>query len=151
MKLSQLSKKDIKKILMDIPTAPVSKKDKAELLDNKIVLINGKPFFFINDGHYIPTLKLIFDKTTSLGLNYITVDKGAISFVIKGADIMRPGITKIDEGISIGDIVIIIDETHSKPLAIGKSLMDSDNLKSSTSGKVIKNLHYVGDEIWNIR
>ena len=73
---------------------------------------------------------------------------GAIKFVINGADIMRPGITEIEEGIVKGDFVVIADEKNKNPLAIGIALYDSGEMKKITSGKVVKNIHYVGDEIW---
>ena len=43
---------------------------------------------------------------------------------------------------------MIIDETHGKKLAVGIALFASNEMNSLNSGKVIKNLHYVGDEIW---
>ena len=148
MKISQLSKRDIKDILIQLPSAPLSVKDKVQLLDNKIILVNDKPSFFLKDKSYIPTLKLILRNI--FPAKKITVDMGAIPFVIKGADIMRPGISDIDAGINKGDWVVIVDENHKKPLAIGEALMDSEDLKSSKSGKVIRNLHFVGDDIWNL-
>ena len=148
MKKSQLSKRDIKEILLNFPQAQISKKDRAELIDNSIVILNDKPLFFLKDSKYIPTLRQVIDN--DLGLKKIYVDSGAIPFVIKGADIMRPGITKIDDDIEIDDFVIIVDDTHGKPLAIGQALYDSENLKKSTSGKVIRNLHFVGDHIWTM-
>ena len=73
---------------------------------------------------------------------------GAIKFVINGADIMRPGITEIEEGIAKDELVVIIDERNKKPLVVGIALYDSAEMKKITSGKVVKNIHYVGDEIW---
>jgi PUA-domain protein len=145
----QLSKRDLKEILSKFETynLNISKKDKAEIVDKKIILINDKPFFFLQKSTYIPTLNYIINNNTPI--KKITVDKGAIPFVIKGADIMRPGIVDIEQDINQNDYVLIIDQTHKKPLAIGLSLYDSETLKSQTKGKVIKNLHYVGDEIWN--
>ncbi len=148
MKISQLSKKDIKKILIQLPYAPLSIKDKVQLLDDKIILVNDRPSFFLKDKSYIPTLKLILRDI--LPIKKITVDMGAVPFVIKGADIMRPGIADIDNSINKGDWVVIVDENNKKPLAIGEALMDSEELKSSKSGKVIRNLHFVGDDIWNL-
>ena len=74
---------------------------------------------------------------------------GAVKFVTKGADIMRPGITEIEDGIQKDTFVTIIDQNNKKPLAIGKSLFNSEELRNTKEGKVIKNVHYVGDEIWN--
>ena len=75
---------------------------------------------------------------------------GAVRFVINGADIMRPGITSFDEGIQKNDFVVVVDETHNKPLAVCVSLFSSEELLGVDSGKVLKNIHYVGDKLWNL-
>ena len=75
---------------------------------------------------------------------------GAVKFVINGADIMRPGITEIEDGINENDFIVIVDVNNQKSLAVGIALLNSEEMRSSTSGKVIKNIHYVGDEIWKI-
>jgi PUA-domain protein len=128
----------------------LSKKDKVEK-ENNLVFVNQKLYFFFQDDVLIPTLRLMLDeKIGGCLLKKITVDMGAIKFVTSGADVMRPGITKIDEGISVGEFVVIIDETHGKALAIGKVLFNSEEMLGMNSGKVIENIHYVGDEMWNI-
>ena len=72
----------------------------------------------------------------------------AIPFIIKGADIMRPGIKELDE-FEKNEIIVIVDETHQKPLAIGISMFSRSEIKEMDKGKVIKNIHYVGDVTWN--
>ena len=74
---------------------------------------------------------------------------GAIKFVVNGADIMRPGITKIEDNIEANDFIVIVDENNQKPIAIGISLLNSEDLRNTKDGKHIKNIHYVGDKIWN--
>ena len=74
---------------------------------------------------------------------------GAIRFVSNGADIMSPGIVETSEGVEPGDIVLIIDETHGKPLAIGISLISGEEMVENDSGKAVETKHYVGDDIWN--
>ena len=83
-------------------------------------------------------------------LKKITVDMGAVKFVVNGADIMRPGIVEIEEGILKDEFVAVIDKNNQKPLAVGIALFSSEEMKSMTSGKVIKNIHYVGDELWRM-
>ena len=41
------------------------------------------------------------------------------SFMANGADVMSPGVVKADINIAEGDTVIIVDENHHKPLAMG--------------------------------
>jgi len=97
------------------------------------------------DG-YIPVLTLLLNK--QVDLKKITVDKGAIRYVANGADIMLPGITKIDQDIKKGDVVVIVDENHDRALAIGKAMFDSKQMEDKNSGKVVKNLHTIQDNVW---
>jgi PUA domain protein len=76
------------------------------------------------------------------------VDKGAIRFVVKGADIMRPGVTACED-FQEDDFVVVVDEAYSKPLAIAKSIYDSKTTKEMEEGKVFFNVHHIGDNIWN--
>lgn len=95
---------------------------------------------------YIPVLTLLLNKQVEM--KTIVVDKGAIRFVTNGADVMRPGITKIDPSIKKGDIVVIVDENHDRALAIGKSMFDAKKMEDINSGKVVKNLHTIQDDVW---
>lgn len=95
---------------------------------------------------YIPVLTLLLNK--QVDLKTVVVDMGAIRFVTNGADVMRPGITKIEPKIKKNDIIQIVDETHSRALAVGKALFDANAMESKTSGKVIKNLHTIKDNVW---
>ncbi len=79
---------------------------------------------------------------------YVTVDMGAVRFVTNGADVMGPGITEADDGISEGDMVWIRDEKNRVPLAVGIALRDTEGIRSKEKGKAIRMLHYVGDKLW---
>lgn len=72
-----------------------------------------------------------------------------VPFVLKGADVMVPGITESDE-FAKGDIVAVYEETRSKPLGIGIALMSSDEIKKTTHGKAIKSLHHLKDKYFEI-
>ena len=123
----------------------VSKKDKVELIDNKLISVNSKIVFFLDDKKYVPTLRLVLERPEILPK--VTIDKGAIRFVINGADIMRPGVTR-SETQKENQYVCIVDENLGKPLAIGKILIEK--FMEESSGKVIKNLHHYNDELWQI-
>lgn len=122
-----------------------SKKDFVEV-DDSFVFQKGEAFFFFCEGKPVPVLKKLVDNTFSL--KKVVVDMGAVKFVVGGADIMRPGIVSFDE-VSKNDFVVIVDVNNKKPLAVGLTLFSSNELKDLSSGKVIRNLHYVGDKIWN--
>ncbi|NDF34037.1 MAG: RNA-binding protein, partial [Euryarchaeota archaeon] len=81
---------------------------------------------------------------------WVSVDHGAISFLMNGADCMVAGIHDADENISEGDLVWVRDQTHKRPLAIGWSKMDGTSLVQQLKGKGLKNIHWVGDELWEM-
>ncbi len=108
--------------------------------------INNVLKLFKSKEGYIPVLTLLLNN--QVDLKTIVVDFGAIRHVANGADIMRPGITKIDPDIKKGDIVVIIEETKSRALAIGKAMFDAPEMEIKSSGKVIRNLHTIQDSIW---
>ena len=95
---------------------------------------------------YIPVLTLLLNK--KIDLKKIVVDKGAIRFVTNAADVMRPGITHIDPSIIKGDIVVIVDENHDRALAIGKAMFNANQMQEIKTGKVVKNLHTIQDNVW---
>lgn len=110
-------------------------------IDNKLKLWKS------NEG-YLPVLTLFLDNENKVEFKTILVDKGAIRFVTNGADIMRPGIRRIDPTIKKDDILRIADETHDRTLAVGKALFDAKEMNSLKEGKVVKNLHTIQDSVW---
>ncbi|RMD57573.1 DUF1947 domain-containing protein [Candidatus Woesearchaeota archaeon] len=127
-----------------------SKKDNVRIADFKheiVVVKDNTPLFFYYEGKIVPTLKLLLENNI---LKRVTVDMGAVRFVTSGADIMRPGIVDLDHSIKEGEFVVIVDETHGKPLAVGKALLCGEEIFRSESGKVVKNIHYVGDSLWKM-
>jgi len=144
-----LSKKEIKQLSSKIIEIfkieePFKKKDKIERKEN-IIYKDNQPVFFEQNNLIIPHLKLLLKNNF---LKKVTIDMPAVPFMIKGADLMRPGIVEIEEGIEKDQIVSIIDEKNKTPIALGITLYTSEEIKSMDKGKVIKNIHYVGDEIW---
>ena len=112
-----------KKILILTPPSLVNQwqhelKDKFELDDN-VVLINSESKFFYYEKKLVPTLRFILKNSL---LKTITVDMGAVPYAAKGVDMMRPGITEFDEEIEKNEFIVIVDETHKKPIAIGLTL-----------------------------
>lgn len=123
------------------------------LLDKKSNVVEENDLLFVNknlvairfEGNLVPSLKMLISKTDLLPK--VVVDRGAIRFVVKGADIMRPGIISADS-FQKSEFVVIVDENYGKPLAVGKSLFDSKTLLDMKEGKVLLNLHQIGDKYW---
>ena len=122
--------------------------EKITLDEYSLILVDGKPLLFEIEGHLFPTVRGALEM--ELQKRVVTVDKGAIRFVSNGADIMAPGVVEADPEIKEGDLVIIVEETHRKPLAIGKALMEGPQMVEANSGKAIKSITYVGDKLWNM-
>ena len=148
MKRTQLRSKDINKELEQYNLS-ISKKDQVELVEDKfrIILINKKPALFYYEEQLVPTLKFLQENKV---LKTIIVDMGAVKFVVNGADVMRPGIVEIEEGIVKNDFVAVVDVNNKKPLAVGIALYDAYEMKGMKNGKAVKNIHYVGDELWQV-
>lgn len=149
-----LKNKKIKEIKEELGSYSIiiPKKAQVELVKIEdlpdILLINGEPLLMQTEEKIIPTLKAILSLENIE--KYAMVDMGAINFVIKGADIMSPGIVDADKSIVPGETIVIIEETHKKPLAIGTSLISGEEMIENNKGKAIENLHYVGDSIWEL-
>lgn len=126
---------------------PKTKNLKVHHIVDDAQLIIGDGFKALRvDEEYIPFLSetSILEKFPN-----VMVDMGAVKFMCKGANVMRPGIKKFTE-FHKGDIVCIIEESQHKFLAIGKSLVDSSEMESMEKGEVLKNLHFISDKFWEV-
>lgn len=117
-----------------------------ETENGDLFFFNGKPILARLNGVIFPTL--LHDELFSV-FPKIVVDMGAVPYVCKGADIMAPGVVSINGNFDVGQVVVIVDERHNKPLGVGLANFGSDELRSLSSGKIVKNLHYIGDKLWD--
>lgn len=153
--MKQLNKQDVEQLNTGILAVTgkidyFGKKDQLRELEKegkKLILREKEITFFMHDGKPVPTLKLLLKENL---LKLVTVDMGAVKFVAGGADVMRPGIKAIDAGVNNGDFVVVVDETHKKPLAVCQALFSGDDIMKMEKGKVLKSVHHVGDELWKI-
>ncbi len=113
--------------------------------DGEVIVVDGEDVFIKKNGLLVPVLRLLHKDCF---LKKVRVDKGAIPFVCKGADVMRPGIVAFDEGIQKDELVAVVDAVHEKVLAVGKMVMSAGEAQLLEKGKVIENLHFVGDMYW---
>lgn len=111
-----------------------------------IVLSNGEPVLFYPDASPFPTLKGFL--RIGVPRPSITVDMGAVPYVTNGADIMAPGVVEMDEGLEPGDLCVVVEERHGKPLCVARMLMSSRDCQGIKKGKVAENIHHVGDQLW---
>ncbi len=146
MKQTPRKSKDVNKELASFEIV-LSKKDSVVECKGEIHLlcVNKHPWFFYYNEKIVPSLKYLQNHNV---LPSVVVDMGAIKFVVNGADVMRPGIVEISS-FEEGAFIVVVDVNNRKPLAVGIAMLSSEDMEKSNSGKVIRNIHYVGDEIWN--
>lgn len=138
---------EIKVKLGDVPFTTSDPVDIANIPSGKVLLIGDTPVASFFDKEIFPTIEgLLKIKATRA---YITVDMGAVRFIYNGADVMAPGIVEADEDIKEGQLIWVKDESHGKPLAVGRALTDGKNMVSSDEGKVVKSLHHIGDGMFS--
>ncbi len=77
-------------------------------------------------------------------------DEGAIRFLLNGADVMRPGIMKMDDWGDAGKFVVVREEKKGRAIAVGPSTVPSAEARAMSKGSCLKNLHHVGDRYWNL-
>ncbi|RJQ15502.1 RNA-binding protein [Candidatus Woesearchaeota archaeon] len=144
----RLSNSEIKALSIELHF-PFHKKDKIEIIET-VIFVNDKPAFFYFEDHNqkktIPTLHFLLDHPDYL--KTLIIDMPAIPFLIKGADVMRPGIVQIDETIVQGEPVVLKDQNFKKPICIGLALCSGKDMQQMAKGKAVQNIHYVGDAIW---
>lgn len=114
---------------------------------------NGELLFFKQrDGPYIPTLRLVHKYPFILP--HMQVDKGAIRFVLSGANIMCPGLTSPGAKMTkVGDntIVAVMAEGKQNALAIGLTKLSTEEILEKNKGIGVENLHYLNDGLWNMK
>ena len=113
--------------------------------DAKIIVGDGIKAVKIFD-EYVPFLS---ETKTLEKFPHVMVDMGAVKFMCKGANVMRPGIKKFSE-FQKDSVVCVIEESHHKFLAVGKTLVSSEEMEKMEKGEIIKNLHYISDKFWEI-
>lgn len=150
--MEHFSGKDKKELSQVFPmNYSLDKKD--ELVEYKSVLFKNKEHFLIKiqkdnskEFQFFPHLKSKLLDT----FKTITIDVGAVPFLLKGADMMRPGITQIDDDFQSGDIIVIIDEVKQLKIGVGLALVSSNEMKELKTGKVVKTIHYFKDEYYEV-
>jgi len=120
--------------------------DSAESSDFEVIFVNNEIDAFILNGKAFLTIRGLLRYPPAKA--FVTVDMGAIRYVINGADVMGPGIMEADEGIVPGDYVWVRDEKNKKPLAVGEALVTGAEMHSKKPGKAIKSIFFVGDKLW---
>ncbi len=130
--------------------ATLSHKSRVELesvRNGVVVFVDSKPLAYRRDRELVPVL---VNLATIDRLPRIVVDMGAVPHVVGGADVMAPGVRRVDGEFPADHLLVVVDEKYGKHLAIGRALVDSKAMAGVKKGKVVRNLHFVGDPVWDI-
>ncbi|BGP42391.1 translation machinery-associated protein 20 [Rhodotorula kratochvilovae] len=121
-----------------------------------IFTVHGEPIFFQHfDGPFYPTLKVLHRFPGMLPR--VGVDRGAIKFVLSGANIMCPGMTSAtgylppsSENIPKGTPVAVYAYGKEHPLAIGLTSMSTDDIRGINKNIGVENVAFLGDDLWKV-
>lgn len=111
----------------------------------RFLVIDGRHTFVEKDGLLIP---YVGSQETVALLPSAFIDDGAVRFILKGADVMRPGIVRYDPWGAKDSLVVIRDDAKGRALAIGKASVASDEMLGMSKGVSIRSLHHAGDAFW---
>ncbi|KAF4531778.1 hypothetical protein B566_EDAN011814 [Ephemera danica] len=109
-------------------------------------------FFRHRDGPWMPTLRLLHKYP--FFLPWEQVDKGAIRFVLSGANIMCPGLTSPGAKMTPvpkGSVVAVMAEGKQHALAVGLTSLSTDDIANVNKGVGIENCHYLNDGLWQMK
>lgn len=113
---------------------------------HKVYVTDTGEIFLEVDNYLIPSLK--FDQVLNT-LPQLKVDRGAIPHICSGADLMAPGVKGVSRPFHRSEMTVVVDNVYGKSLAVGIALIDSQEFDILKKGKVVKNLHYTGDAVWD--
>ncbi|CCW60452.1 unnamed protein product [Phytomonas sp. EM1] len=118
-----------------------------------ITLVSSQPevlFFNHYDGPYMPHLRLLHKYPFLLPRHQ--VDIGGCRSVVSGANVMCQGLTskggRVEPGIPRGTVVGIYIEGKKHAVALGITLMSSEEILRVNAGPCIENVHHLGDGLW---
>jgi len=152
LKINLISKSETNDLLKKISVQwkfdlPKIKNLKIHQIENDAQIVTGKDLMILKIGEII--LPFLSQNSLLEKFPYVMVDMGAVKFMCKGANVMRPGIQSYSE-FDKDEIVCVVEESQKKFLAVGKAAVPSSELETMEKGKVIENMHYISDQFWEL-
>lgn len=149
MKRRRLRKKEARKIAEEMQRYGFEVEgdmDEVEFKTLKVILVDGEPLLLeFNGRHYLTLFGLLRFRPEK---GKVTVDSGALPYIMNGADVMRPGIVYADEDIKEGDFVYVTVEGKESPIAVGIAMVDGREMMGER-GKAVKTIHHLKDDVWD--
>ena len=120
----------------------------------QLVVVNNEiKFFSVREGPFFPTLKLLHQYPSMM--KRMQADKGAIKFILGGANIMCPGFTSaggnLSTPIDAEQPVAIYVEGKQHAIAVGLTKMSTEQIKTVNKGIAVESMHYLMDELWQVK
>jgi PUA domain protein len=117
------------------------------------VIVNKKVLFFrVREGPLIPTMQLLHKYPDMM--TRVQADKGAIPFLLSGANCMAPGLTSpgglLPDNIAAETPVLIMIEGKQHAIAVGILKSSSEQIRKVNKGVAIELLHFIGDGLFKI-
>jgi PUA domain protein len=137
-----LSNKEKKELEQELPKG-------LELSKKEQIKEKGGVYYKTEKAFLIERNKILLPHLHSIPTeNYpsVTVDLGAIPFIAKGADLMRPGIQKVEGDFEKEAVVMVKDEKKGKVFALGLALLSSEEMTKQEKGKSLEIYHWLGDQ-----
>ena len=112
----------------------------------RFLVVDGK-YTFVEMGETI--VPFVGSREVIDGMPAVRIDDGAVKYILKGADVMRPGISSYDDWGDKDRLVIVRDQAKGRGLAVGRSMVASSEMQSLSKGACVKNVHHAGDKAWD--
>ncbi len=149
MKRRRLRKKEAKRIAEEMQRYGFEVEgdmDEVEFKTLKVILVENEPLLLeFNGRHYLTLFGLLKFRPEK---GKVTVDSGALPYIMNGADVMKPGIVYADEDIREGDFVYVTVEGKESPIAVGVAIVDGREMMGE-KGKAVKTIHHLKDDVWD--
>ena len=118
--------------------------------------LDNVPLFWQHmDDPLIPHLKVVHKFPDCF--SQISIDRGAIRFVLSGASLMAPGLTSAgghlpdkDAQLKEGEISVVMAEGKEEACLVGQLKMGTEDIKEKKKGLAMEGGHYLGDGLWNL-
>jgi PUA domain protein len=121
--------------------------------NTQLVIIDDEILFFQDKdvGPWFPTLRLLHKYPDMMPR--MQADKGAIRYVLGGANIMCPGFTSaggsIPEELAAGQPVAVYAEGKQHCMAVGVLKMSTSDILSLNKGIAVETMHFLADGLYS--
>jgi malignant T-cell-amplified sequence len=118
----------------------------------QLLLVDGQILFWQDKGigPWMPTIRLLHKYPAMM--KRMQVDKGAIRYVLGGANIMAPGFTNpggsMPEPIEEGEPVSIYADGKQHCMALGVTKKSTADIAKDKKGMAVETMHYIGDGLF---